>query len=206
MKKLIVGLFIIQIAILIALGIPAGGAINGVWKDKATGIVVRQDNPANTTESYYKLLDSKSYDAAVLLFEKEVQQSVNGDLLKASIESTLEETELIKVIPSNTIGNYAVAASIHVIKSAPEQPAVSLITLRQTEGKWEIVQQMNNADLTEIKEIYERALEVCIQITKEPLTELSETQRVNTIMQAELGGQAIAANLDQINQMLNSAK
>lgn len=204
-KKLIIGIFIVQIVVLVALGIPAGGAANAIWKDKATGMVVRQDNPTNTVESYYRLLDNESYDAAVLLFEKEVRENVNGDLLKASLESTgLEETELVKVIPSSVLGNYAVAASVRIVESAPDEPALSLITLRQAEGKWEIVQQMNDADLEEVRQVFERALEVCDLIVKDPFTGLSETQRTNTKVQAELGGQYIAANLEQINQMLDS--
>jgi len=204
-KKLIIGIFIVQIMVLTALGIPAGGAANAIWKDKASDSVVRQDNPVNTVESYYHLLDSEAYDTAILLFEKEVRENANGDILKASLESTgLEESNMVKLIPSSVIGNYAVVASVRIVKNNPDEPSLSLITLRQVEGRWELVQQMNAADLKDVKLVFERALEVCSLIVKDPFTGLSETQRTNIKVQAELGGQYIAANLEQLNQMMES--
>ncbi|MGI6684700.1 MAG: hypothetical protein ACOX47_04290 [Bacillota bacterium] len=207
MKKLIVGIFLVQIVILVALGIPAGGAANAIWKDDQSGIVVRQDNPGNTVESYYHLLDQESYDAAVLLFEKVVQENINGDLLRASQEyNGLINAKLVKVVPSSVIGDYAIVALIQILESAPEQPAISLVTLRQSEGKWEIVHDMNNPELDVIKQVFERAVEVCQKITKEPFTGLTEEQRANLIVQAEMGGQYIAGNLAQINEMMKSQK
>jgi hypothetical protein len=206
-KKLIVGIFLVQIVILVALGIPAGGAANAIWKDDQSGIVVRQDNPGNTVESYYHLLDQESYDAAVLLFEKVVQENINGDLLRASQEyNGLINAKLVKVVPSSVIGDYAIVALIQILESAPEQPAISLVTLRQSEGKWEIVHDMNNPELDVIKQVFERAVEVCQKITKEPFTGLTEEQRANLIVQAEMGGQYIAGNLAQINEMMKSQK
>lgn len=207
MKKLIVGIFIVQIVILAALGIPAGGAANAIWKDQATGIIVRQDNPANTVTSYYQLLDNQSYDGAIALFEAQVRENVNGDLLKASLESEgLDQAKLVKVIPSGVLGKYAVAASVRVAESTPEQPLISLITLRENEGKWEIFQDLNNLELEEVREIFERALEVCALIVKDPFTGLSEAQITNIKIQAQMGGQYIGQNLQQIDSMIESQK
>ncbi|MEL7563506.1 MAG: hypothetical protein AAGU27_01285 [Dehalobacterium sp.] len=207
MKKLIAGIFIVQIIVLVALGIPAGGAANAIWKDEVSGVVVRQDNPVNTIDSYYRLLDNESYDAAVLLLEKDVQENVNGDILKASLESIgWQETNLVKLIPSSVVGNYAVVASVRTVNSNPDEPALSIATLRQVEGKWEIIQQMNNSDLEEVKQVLERAVEVCDLIVKDPFPGLSDTQRTNIKTQAELGGQYIAANLEQLNQMIEDIK
>jgi hypothetical protein len=206
-KKLIIGVFILQIIILAYLGIPAGGAANAVWRDAQTGLVVRQDNPTHTIESYRNLVKHESYDAAVLLFEPAVQKSINGDLLRASEEFTGQnKAELVKVISSNVIGDYAVAAMIQILESAPEQPVISLLTLRQAEGKWEIVQDMYNADLNEIQQVFERAIEVCQAIMKEPFANLTETQRANLMMQAGIGSQYIEANLQQLNEMMRSTK
>lgn len=205
MKKLIVGVFIVQIAILVALGIPVGGAANGVWKDPQSGIVVRQDNPVNTVKSYYNLLEHESYDFAVLLFEQMIRDNVNGDVLRASEEQGgLVDAQLVKITSSTVIDNYAVAALIRLPKDTPEQPAMSLITLREIEGKWEITQDMSNTEITEIKLVFERALEVCLQVLKDPFPTLTEEQKNNLYMQAQMGGQYIAGNLAQINEMIES--
>jgi hypothetical protein len=205
MKKLIVGILAVQMVILMALGIPAGGAANAVWKDDQSGIIVNQSNPRNTVESYFHLMDHESYDTAVLLFGPAVHDNINADLLKASQEyNGMVNAKLVKVVPSGEVGNYAVAGLIQILEAAPEQPAISLIVLKQREGKWEIVQDLEQADIKDVKQVFERAMEVCQSIAKEPFPTLTDTQKSNILIQAEMGGQYIEGNLAQLNAMIEN--
>ncbi|MCR6546356.1 hypothetical protein [Dehalobacterium formicoaceticum] len=207
MKKLIVGIFIVQIIVLVTVGIPAGGAVNAIWKDPASGIVVRQDNPTNTIDSYYRLLDQKAYDTMVLLFSEDARSEDMKEQFKAYMEgSGFAEARLVKLFPSTVTGEFGVVGAVHILENNPEQPVLSILTLKQKDGKWEIVPDINNGEMEDMQQVLEKAVEVCQRVSKDSFAGLNETQKENVKMQAEMGGQYIRSNLDQLNQLLDAVK
>jgi hypothetical protein len=68
------------------------------------------------------------------------------------------------------------------------------------------VQDLEQADLREVKQVFERAVEVCQSIVKEPFPTLTDTQKANILIQAEMGGQYIEGNLAQLNEMIENEK
>jgi hypothetical protein len=207
MKKLIVGIFLVQIIVLVAIGIPAGGAVNAIWKDPASGIVIRQDNPTHTIESYYRLLDQKAYETMILLFEEDTR----GDGVKEEFQAYMEgsgfsEAKLVKLFPATVTGEYGVVGAVHIHPQDPDQPVLSILTLKQEDVKWEIVPNINNSELEDMQQVLEKAVEVCHLVSKDPFPALTEVQKKNVKMQAEIGGQYIRSNLDQLNQLLDSIK
>jgi len=208
MKKLIVGVFLVQTMILLALGIPAGGADNAIWKDETTGIIVREDNPGNTIKSFTQLMNEGGYDAAVRLFIEEERANINGDLLRAYVEyNQIEKDRLVKVFPSNEIGNYTVVGAVRMVTikgNEKAEPVASMYTLKKNDGKWEIIQDISEADMAEIKQVFERALEVSDLILKDPLNKMAEAERNTIKMQVATGRQYLAGNLEQVNAIMQS--
>ncbi|MGI6065708.1 MAG: hypothetical protein ACOYI2_04355 [Bacillota bacterium] len=205
MKRLILGVFLLQVMIVVALGIPAGGAANAQWWDEGTGLLVKQENPAKTIESFFRLMENDGFDAAVLLFTEEERAYLSGDSLKENFQNTqINGSKLIKVFPSSITGTYAVVASLRTIdfKNEGVQPVISFHTLVEKNGKWEIIQLLNNANIMDVKQIIERALEVSNRVLNDPLMEFDQDQKASIIMQAEMGRQVLAQNLDQLNEML----
>jgi hypothetical protein len=207
MKKLIVGIFLVQALIIVALGIPAGGAANATWKDEATGLIVRQDNPENTLKSYYRLLEEKSYDSAVSLFSRESAQILDGDLLEAYLEENrMDQAKLAKLFSSHVLGEYAVVGSIREVNfnGSEAQPVLALLTLKENGGKWEIIEQLNDANIEEVKEVLERALEVCDAVMRDPLDEFGDQQKASIKMQTQMSGQYIATSLEKVNAIIRT--
>ena len=205
MKRLILGVFLLQVLIVAFLGIPAGGAADAQWRDEDTGLLVRQETPAKTMESFYRLAENDGFDAAVLLFTEEEQVYLNGDILEAYFQNMqMNDSKLIKVFSSSITGEYAVVASLSEIdfKNEGVQPVVSFHTLTEKNGKWEIIQMLNDAELLHVKQIFERALEVSDRILKDSLAEFDQDQKENIIVQVKMGRQVLSENLDQVNEML----
>lgn len=209
MKQLIAGIFLLQILIIAALGIPANGAGNAIWKDENTGVVVRQNNPENTVQSFYNLLQKEGYDAAVLLFEEEQRANIDSNLLKEYTESSKTDTaNILYNFPSGEMGDIAVVGTVLKVnlEEMGEQPLVSMLTLKKNEGKWEIVQDFQEADMKQVKMVFEHAIIVSNDILKDPLEGLTQDQQNAVKMQVEMGRQYLAGSLEQINSMMEMQK
>lgn len=209
MKQLIAGIFLVQILIIAALGIPADGAANAIWKDENTGVVVRQNNPENTVKSFYSLLQKEGYDAAVLLFEEEQRANINSNLLKDyTVSSKTDTAKIVNTFASGEIGDIAVVGTVLKVnlEENGEQALVSMLTLKKNNGKWEIVQDFNNADMQQVKMVFEHAICVSNDILKDPLDGLNQEQRDTVKMQVEMGRQYLLGSVEQINSMMEMQK
>lgn len=204
MKRLIVGILLIQALIVACWGIPAGGAAAAVWRDAESGYVVRQSNPEQSLRSFYDLVARNSYTGAVQLFAQEDQANINSDLLAAYFqESGLAQAQMVGIYAAPAVGPVDVAASIQLLDngSGTAQPMLAFHTLRKTSGRWELVQQVSQTDVGEIKLVLERAIKLCDIILKDPMPTLTDEQKDQLYQQLSSGREMMSANLEQINAL-----
>lgn len=204
MKRVILGVFLIQVLIIAFVGIPASGAANAIWRDPQSGMVVSQDTPENALLSFYQLVEKNNYQAAVQIFSKEDQVNMNGDLLQAYFQSTgLDKARLVRVFASPVVGENAVAASIRMVDTGEKglQPMISFHTLKLSGNRWELIQQLDQSDIGRVKLVFERALDVADLILKDSLPGLSNEQKQFVYSQTAAGRQMMESSLQQINQL-----
>ena len=204
MKKLILGIFLVQIVIIGFFGIPAGGAATAVWRDQQTGLLANQSSPQQALSSFYQLVAEDGYQGAVSIFSAADQASINSDLLAAYFQqSGLAKAKMIGVYAAPAVGGVDVAATVQLVDNGTGtvQPMVAFHTLKLSSGRWEIVQQVDQANPLEIKMVLERAVKLCDIILGDALNGLTPAQKDQVVQQVTTGRQMMVENLEQINAL-----
>lgn len=163
MKKIITGVFLVQIFLIGFWGIASQKWALGeaIKVDPETGIVVKQDTPENAITSYYELLSRKQYEKVRELITPGSRELIDAKTMEDMIKRTrMENAVLEKVFPAAVDGDLAVAGYVRSATIEGKVFMVGLAVFKINNNKWEKIESAQELSLEELERVIKMAIKV----------------------------------------------
>lgn len=180
MKKIIFGVFLIQITLILVWGLiwQQGRSSGTVYIDSQTGITVNQNTPDSTVISFYELLSAKRYEPAIMLLTEPSRDLYTPDFLEEqTLRTRTENAELIKVFPPKISRDLALVSYIRIVYFEQPTAIVGLSALKFDQKKWEIIRDEITITEDRLPEVINLALDLARTMRNDPLERLTSEQR-----------------------------